>query len=303
MTVVVAGGSGFIGTLLTQKLLALGDMVIVVDQKAPVFTHEHLYFIQSDIATEQLPFNVLEHTDAVINLVGAPLMRRWTSTYKKTIRDSRLLSTRHIVESMQRATNRPPLLINASAVGYYGDGGDTVLNEQAPQGKGFLAEVAAEWEKEALQAEAFGTRVVCVRTAIVLGRGEIVAALTRFAPWKVFFALSKKPFWQPWIHHDDIVNVYLFALQTSTLHGPLNAVAPESVTHQTFVRTIAQALRRPWVLPVPRIIKHLFFKEAIEAVVMSERVVPQRLVDKGFVFTYPTLAVAAATLRKDNGKN
>lgn len=289
MTVVVAGGSGFIGTLLSQKLLALGDTVIVIDINAPRFTHERLYYIQCDITSQKLPFNVLEKTDAVVNLAGVPISKKWNSKSKEQIKTSRILATKHIVESMRTTTNRPTILINASAVGYYGERGNEELTEQSLCGEGFLASVVSDWEQEARTAEAFGTRVVCIRTAPVVGHGGMIIQLKRGARFGFTSYLSKRDFWQPWIHEDDIVNTYLFALQTSTLQGPVNAVAPELVTHRTFMKAFAHTAHRHILGTVPQSIGKLLFGEVLTEITKSQKVYPTRLLDKGFVFQYSHL--------------
>ncbi len=293
MTIVIAGGSGFIGTQLTRKLLALGDTVVVIDRVAPRFTHERLYYIACDSTKNQLPFNVLEHTDAVINLVGAPINKKWTPSYKQLIHDSRIISTRHIVESMRGATARPGILINASAVGYYGERGSEELTEKSERGTGFLADVVGEWEAQAFAAESFGTRVVTIRTAPVVGHGGMLGELTKTARFGFLMKLSRTDFWQPWIHEDDIVNAYIFALQTSTLQGPVNAVAPTELMHSTFMATLSRVLHRRILGSIPGFIKRILFgAELVPELTRNQRVSPQLLLDKGFVFQYPDLAPA-----------
>ncbi len=292
MTIVLTGGSGFIGTQLSRKLLALGDTVIVVDRSAPTFTHERLFYIASDITTQQLPFNVLEHTDAIINLVGASISKKWTPSYKKLIRDSRIISTKHVVESMYAATSRPAILINASAVGYYGERGEEELTEKSLKGTGYLSDVVSEWETEAHKAEAFGTRVVCIRTAPVVGHGGMIAEMRKSARFGFLLALTKKDFWQPWIHEDDIVNAYLFALQTSTVQGAINAAAPEIVTHTTFMKTLGQVTHRRVIGALPVWLKRMLFGDLTVGLTQSQRVLPQLIMDKGFIFTYPTVLAA-----------
>jgi uncharacterized protein (TIGR01777 family) len=300
MTIVIVGGSGFIGTQLSRALLGLGDTVIVVDKVAPRFTHEHLYYISCDVSSQELPFNVLEHTDAVINLAGAPISKKWTKEYKQQIYDSRIISTRHVVESMHKTANPPSILINASAIGYYGERGDEVLTEHASRGTGFLADVVADWEHEALAAESFGTRVVCVRTAPVVGHGGMLAELTKSARFGFLVKLTRRDFWQSWIHEDDIVHAYLFALQTSTMHGPINAVASEVVTHATFMQTLGHVIKRRVIGTLPAWISRRLFGDLAGELTKSARVSSQLLVDKGFVFVHPTLtdALIAAT-KKD----
>ena len=292
MTIAVVGGSGFIGTQLTRKLLALGDTVIVIDRVGPRFTHEHLFYIACDVAGKELPFDVLEHVDAVINLAGAPISKKWTPAYKQEIYDSRIMSTRHVVQTMERTTSRPTVLINASAVGYYGDRASEELTEKSQQGEGFLARTVLDWEQEALKAESFGTRVVCVRTAPVVGHGGMLSELRKSARFGFLLRLTNKSFWQAWIHEDDIVNTYLFALQTSTVQGPINAAAPEMVTHRTFMQTLGKMLHRPVIGALPRFVRRVLFGELISELTASQKVSPQRLIDKGFVFMYPTLVEA-----------
>lgn len=301
MTIVIVGGSGFIGTQLCRALLGLGDTVIVVDKVAPRFTHEHLYYISCDVSSQELPFNVLEHTDAVINLAGAPISKKWTKEYKQQIYDSRIISTRHVVESMHKTTNPPSILINASAIGYYGERGDEVLTEHASRGVGFLADVVADWEQAALVAESFGTRVVCVRTAPVVGHGGMLAELTKSARFGFLVKLTRRDFWQSWIHEDDIVHAYLFALQTSTMHGPINAVAPEVVTHATFMQTLGHVIKRRVIGTLPTWISRRLFGDLADELTKSARVSGQLLIDKGFVFVHPTLsdALTAATQKDE----
>ncbi len=289
MTVVVAGGSGFIGRQLVRKLLALGDIVIVIDVVAPDFVHERLYYITCDITAQKLPFNVLEQTDAVINLTGKTIDGTWSDKYKTEIKESRIVATRHIVESMRAATNRPTILINASAVGYYGERAQEILTERSEPGDGFLAKLAKDWEAEAHKAEEFGTRVVCIRTAPVVGHGGMISKLKRTARFGFTTYLSKYNFWQPWIHEDDIINAYLFALQTSTLQGAVNAVAPEAVTHHTFMQSFARRAHRRIIGTLSVWMGKYMFGERFGEITKSQNVLPQRLIDKGFVFQYPTL--------------
>lgn len=289
MTIVITGGSGFIGTRLTQKLLTLGDIVIVVDVVAPKFTHQSLYFIQCDITTTQLPFNVLEQTDAVINLVGKSIVCKWNEKTKEEIRNSRIISTNHIVMSMKGATNRPTILINASAVGVYGERGDEELDEGSHVGVGFLADLVRDWEGEAHKAEVFGTRVVCIRTGNVIGKGGMLSTLKRYSKFGFMFKFSKKDFWQPWIHEDDIVNTYLFALQTSTLQGNINAVSPEQLKHSELMKIVSKFLKRRVVGVMPTFLRKIMFGECLDEITRSQKVVPQRLLDKGFTFQFPEI--------------
>ncbi len=289
MTIVLTGGSGFIGTRLAKTFLSLGHTVIVIDVKGPNFTDEHLFFIQCDLSHQPLPYNVLERTDAVINLVGVPISKKWNDSYKEEIKSSRIQSTKTIVAAIESAQSKPSVFISASAIGYYGDTGEYSVDEQSSQGKGFLSDVTAAWEAESQKASALGVRTVIIRTAPVLGKGGMIASLLRSSRFGFTSYLSKKDFWMSWIHEDDIVNVYLFALETTTLQGIVNAVAPTPVRHHTFIRSFAHAAHRRILGTVPAWIAHKVFGEFFDYITLDQQVTPQRLIDKGFVFKYQTI--------------
>jgi uncharacterized protein (TIGR01777 family) len=296
MTIVLAGGSGFIGTRLAKTLLSLGHTVIVIDVRGPRFTDEHLFFIQCDLATQSLPYNVLERTDAVINLAGAPINKKWTPAYKEEIRMSRINSTRTIVEAIEHAQSKPSVFITASAIGYYGDTGSSAVDEQGTQGDGFLADVVAQWEAACQKASAFGVRTVMIRTAPVLGHGGMLAALLQTARFGFLLNLSRKDFVMSWIHEDDIVAVYLFALETTTLQGVVNAVAPQSIEHHAFMKALSHAVHRRVIGTIPQWIARRKFGQLFAEMTIDQQVTPQRLIDKGFTFAYPTIESALRSL-------
>lgn len=289
MTIVVAGGSGFIGTMLTKRLLGQGHTVVVVAIASPSFTHQNLFFIQSDVANHPLPYNILEHTDAVINLVGAPINKKWTPEYKKIIRDSRVKSTDSIVAGIAAAKSRPNVFICASATGFYGNTGEEVVDEQTPAGEGFLASVTAEWEASARKATEYGVRVVCIRTAPVIGSGGMLAAMKRTAAFGIIPRLTKGDRWFSWIAASDIVNAYIFALETNTLQGVVNASAPEPILYSTFLNTLKTSWKHRIVVTVPHWVGKKLFGEGYDELNYSSRIIPRRLLDKGFEFTYPAI--------------
>lgn len=297
MTIVVAGGSGFIGTQLSKKLLEIGHTVVVVDIASPSFTHENLFFINCNIALQSLPYGVLEKADAVINLVGKPIDTKWTQKAKEEIENSRTQSTRHIIESIRSSTNKPSCFICASAVGFYGDT-KGIVDEKSSKGEGFLADVVDVWEKEAMRAEELGVRVVCVRTAPVLGHGGFIAKLKKTAPLGFIVRLQKEDFWMSWIHEDDIVATYIFALETKTLQGVFNAVAPEVVSQSVFVETLAKVLHKRVLGSIPRFVAKRVFGEFFFEITKNKQVEPKRLLDKGFSFTHPTLKEAMEAIFK-----
>lgn len=296
MTIVLAGGSGFIGTRLAKTFLTRGHTVIVIDIKSPTFTDKQLFFIQCDLGTSPLPYNVLERTDAVINLVGAPINKRWTDSYKEEIKNSRIQSTKTIVAAIESAQSKPSVFITASAIGYYGDTGTQSVDESGSHGAGFLSDVVVAWEAESQKASALGVRTVIIRTAPVLGRGGMIASLLRSSRFGFTSYLSKKDFWMSWIHEDDIVAVYLFALETTTLQGIVNAVAPTPIRHHSFMKIFAHAAHRRIFGTVPQWIAHRMFGELFDYITVDQQIIPQRLIDKGFTFLYPTIDTAFTSL-------
>ena len=294
MTIVVAGGSGFIGTMLTKRLLGQGHTVVVVATTPPNFTDKNLFFIQCDVAHNQLPYNILEHTDAVINLVGFPINTKWTEENKKAIRDSRVKSTETIIASLAAAKSRPSVFISASAVGFYGDTGEDITDEQSPNGKTFLSDVVMEWEAAARKATEYGVRVVCIRTAPVIGNGGILMPFKKSATFGILPRLKKQDFWFSWISALDIVNVYLFALETNTLQGVVNACAPEPVLYSQFLHNLKTIWKNRVVITIPGWLGRKLFGEGYKEMTSDSRVVPKRLLDKGFEFIYPTIETAIA---------
>jgi len=319
MTIVVTGGSGFIGTMLTQRLLGQGHTVVVVAINPPTFTHQNLFFIQSDVAHQPLPYNILEHTDAVINLVGAPINKKWTPEYKTIIRDSRIKSTEAIVAAIATAKSRPTVFICASATGFYGDGrasidsarhgsaepeSEPVVDEQSPQGTGFLAGVVVEWEAAARKATEYGVRVVCVRTAPVIGHGGMMDMLKKTARFGIIPLLKKENYWLSWIADIDIVNAYLFALETTTLQGVVNASAPEPVLNSKFIEIVRRTIwKHRLLITLPSWIAKRILGDDYKELAVSSRVAPKRLLDKGFEFIYPTIESALAAYHTRHEKN
>jgi hypothetical protein len=232
----------------------------------------------------------------VFNLAGEPVAEgRWTAERKRRIRDSRVLGTRNLVAGLAAQESRPRVLVSASAVGYYGDRDDEVLDETSSSGHGFLAEICVEWEREALAAERLGIRVVCVRTGIVLapGGGALARMLTSFrlgAGGK----LGSGRQWMAWIHLDDEVGILIHASQDARIRGAINAVGPRPVTNAEFTRALGHAIHRPAFLPVPMTALRLAFGEMSEILTASQRVLPREAERTGYTFKHPELAGALA---------
>ena len=270
MKVAIAGANGLIGRELTRALEARGDQVV----KLPRY--------------RSAPWSI-EGADAVINLAGANInARRWTAEYKREIRDSRVLTTRALVEL------KPGVLINASAIGYYGGRGDETLDESASRGGDFLSGVVAEAEAEAARAPG---RSVSVRTGVVLSpRGGALQQM--LLPFKAFVGgpIGSGKQWFAWIHIADEVAAILWCLDHDRLSGPVNLVAPGIVTMKEFARALGRALHRPSLFPVPAAPLRLLLGEVADVVVEGQRVVPRKLVESGFKFSFPGLDAALADL-------
>jgi len=239
----------------------------------------------------------LEGVDAVVHLAGEPVAQRWTAEIKRRIRDSRVLSTRHLIQAMRQVEQPPRIFVSGSAVGFYGARGDERLTENSKPGQGFLSDVCVEWESEALQAETLGTRVTLIRTGVVLD--PVGGALKTMLPaFKLGIAgkLGDGRQWFPWIHRDDILGLMRWALLNSQARGPFNGVAPNPVTNEEFTKELAAALNRPALLPVPRFALDMLFGEMAAVMLASQRVEPQAALVGGFSFRFPALREALPDL-------
>jgi uncharacterized protein (TIGR01777 family) len=282
MQVLVAGASGLIGRALCAALRANGDEVIAWGRGS---------------RPAEWP-RALARCDGVVNLAGAPLLgKRWTAARRAELRDSRVGFTQALVAALAAATPRPRVLVNASAVGIYGDRGDEVLTEKSRAGDDFLAQLCRDWEAAASGAAALGMRVVGIRTGVVLARhgGALRQMLPAFR-LGLGGPIGHGRQYFPWIHLEDEAGVIQAALQAENWRGPLNAAAPEAVTSREFARALGRALHRPAALPTPRWALRLLYGEAAAVLFASQRVVPAALTAGGFVFRYPRLEDALAQL-------
>lgn len=232
---------------------------------------------------------------AVIHLAGEPIAdNRWTEARKQSMRDSRILGTRTVVNWLSARAQRPEVLISASAIGLYGDRGDEVLDEDSPRGSGYLAELVEGWEREASLAEQAGIRVVLLRIGVVVARegGALDKMRTPFS-LGLGGPMGSGKQWFPWVHLDDVVGVVRHALRTPKMRGPYNVVAPGVVRQKDFARALGRVMKRPAFVPVPAFAMRAAFGElADEALLASARVVPRRLMEDGYRFVHPDLAPA-----------
>lgn len=291
--IVVAGGSGLIGTALTKRLERRGDTVLRLVRRPSHSPGEMTW----NPAAGELDPAAVEGVDAFVNLAGAGIADgRWTAARRAAIRDSRIHATRTLVTAIGGMRRKPGVLINASAVGYYGDGGDAVLTETGAAGRGFLAEVCQAWEAEAMAAEHAGVRVVRARLGVVLaGEGGALRKMLPVFRLGAGGRIGDGRQWMSWIALDDAVGALLHALDDGRLSGAVNVTAPTPVTNREFTATLARALRRPAWLPVPAVALRLLFGEMADATLLaSTRVLPARLAATGYGFVQPTLATALA---------
>lgn len=231
--------------------------------------------------------------EALLHLAGESVFGLWTAAKKERILRSRVEGTRHLVRAIQLAKEPPKTLVSGSAIGFYGDSGQRPLDEESPAGGGFLAHVAERWENEALQAQTLGLRVVLLRTSVVLGKGG--GAMGLLAP--LFKAglggrLGNGQQWFSWIHVDDWAALALFALENSSLAGPLNASAPEPVQNREFTKALAKVAHRPAWLHAPAFLIRAFLGEFSGELLESKRVLPQKALASGFNYLYPEITQA-----------
>ena len=300
-TVVVTGGTGLIGKSLVKALSERGDKVILLvrnPEKAKAELPNLTGYYTWDAMSASGEWTAaLASADAVVHLAGTPVAARWDENYKKQIYDSRIISTRNLVCAMAQSQTKPKVLVVASGVGYYGNQGYgenvQALDEDAPHANDFLAKVCIDWEKEAFEAEKLGVRVVAVRTGVVLSTkgGALEKMLT---PFKLFAGgpIGSGRQWVSWIHIDDEVALYLFAIDNEKATGALNAVAPNPVPMKTLAETLGKVLLRPSFFPVPKAALEVLFGEAANVIAEGQRVVPKRALELGFSFKYPLLESA-----------
>ncbi len=290
MNIFVTGGSGFVGTNLSYYLLRQGHRVTAVGRSSfhKLSGHENFQYISADTTQKGTWQDTLGKMDAVVNLAGTTIFRRWTKISKSQIYDSRILTTRNLVKAMP--DNRDVILCSASAAGYYGGRGDKILNEDERPGDDFLANICIAWEKEAFRAEAKGIRVAAMRFGVVLGKsgGALQKMLLAF---KLFAGgpLGNGKQWFPWIHMDDLTAAILFIIENPAIKGPVNFCAAEQVRNADFARALGNALNRPSFMPAPAFMIRLIMGELGASLLNSQRPVSDKLTGYGFRFQYPDI--------------
>lgn len=299
MKILITGGTGFVGSFLTARLVRDGHEVTILirsEDEAKTGSRDALFIVGDPMAAGRWQEKV-GNFDAIINLAGASIFSRWTVEQKRIIRESRIRTTKNIVESMVAGPGRAATLLSTSAVGYYGFHGDEELTEDAPPGDDFLASVAKDWEAEALMAQQKGARVCITRFGIVLGTnggalGQMIPLFRRFMGGPI--GSGKQ--WFSWIHAQDLVEAFSFLLNRPELSGPFNVCSPQPVTNRDLANAIGKALHRPSFLPAPGFMIRLVLGEFGSVILKGQRVLPRRLLENGFVFQHPEINAAISSI-------
>lgn len=300
MSVLIPGGTGLVGWALAERLSRSGREVVILSrdpsrvQKVP----EAVRVEEWDGASWEELVPRLDGSDAVVHLAGENLATgRWTAEKKRRIRDSRVASSRAVAKAIAGAEKRPSVLVQASAVGYYGPRGDEEIDETAEAGDDFLAGVCREWEEASADVETLGVRRPVLRTGVVLS-AEGGALPRMLLPFRLFAGgpVGSGRQWLPWIHIEDEVGAIEFLLEQGSATGPFNLTAPNPVTNREFSRLIGKALGRPSALPVPGLALRLGLGEMAELLLTGQRAVPKKLLEAGYEFRYPEAAGALSHL-------
>lgn len=298
MHILITGGTGLIGRSLCAALTALGAQITVLSrrpQQVASLCGSRVQAMQSlDEWTPEIRF------DAVINLAGEPIVDAyWTPRRKQVLRDSRIQLTQHLVEKIQQAKSKPEVLISGSAIGYYGIVPEQSLNEDAPHGQDFSAQLCVDWELAAKKAQEFGVRVVLLRTGLVLDEtGGMLKKLLLPFQLALGSRLGNGKQWMSWVHWQDYLRAVLFLLNNVKMKGAYNLTAPVPVTNADFTKTLAQTLDRPAFFVAPAFVLKLVMGERSDLLLGGQKVLPQRLQESGFVFQFSELPNALQEILK-----
>lgn len=307
MRVFITGGTGLIGARLIRRLKERQDSPVVLTRRLGA-AREKLGQLCTLVEGDPMQAgDWMKHVgecDAVIHLAGENVFaKRWNESFKALLLDSRVRSTDNVVQAMAKdprgPSGNPRILVNASAIGYYGPHGDEELTEDSPPGDDFLSRLCVDWEKAALAGERLGLRVAVVRVGIVLDpEGGALAKL--LTPFKLGGGgrVGSGRQWMSWIHRDDMVGIFLAALDNATATGPINGTGPNPVTNYEFTKALGRALHRPTILPTPAFALRLLLGEGADIVTTGQRVLPRRAHALGYSFRFPTIDAALADLLK-----
>ena len=303
MRIVLSGGTGFIGSALLKRLKEEGHSTILLTRNLEAgkrFSGDFVTVAPWDGKSVGAWADYISGADAVVNLAGEPIVgKRWTNYQKARIIGSRLEATKAITSAITQSRKKPQVLVNASAIGYYGHVEKSDVTELHPKGRGFLGDTCEQWEEAARTAERWGVRVVRLRIGIVLEKDG--GALQKMIPPFQFFMggpLGSGCQWVSWVHRDDLVSIILFALEHPDLSGPVNAVSPHPVTMKEFCASLGKAMDRPSWAPVPSFVLRILLGEMSEVLLTGQRVMPKKLESSGYTFRYPNLGGALEAILK-----
>jgi len=306
MRIVVAGGTGLIGQPLVEGLAADGHEIVVLSRNPDQYVSpvpDRVTIVRWDAATVGKWATHLDGADAVVNFAGENLAgesllpKRWTEEKKRRIRESRVNAGKALVQAIKTVENKPKVLIQASAVGYYGATGDEIITESSHPGDDYLALVCIEWETTTAEVESLGVRRVITRTGLILTtEGGPLSRLLPFYRLYVGGYFGDGQQWWPWIHMQDEIRAIRFLLENETAAGAYNLTAPNPVTNQDFGKTLGKVMGKPSIMPVPRFALNLVVGEVATVVFDGQRVVPRRLEELGFTFQFKELEPALRDL-------
>jgi uncharacterized protein (TIGR01777 family) len=303
MKVAIAGATGFVGQRLVQRLRQDNHSLVILTRE---LARARSCFPSADYPSlEIVPYTPkqsgdwqtkISGCDAVVNLAGAPIDRRWSPEWKHEIFESRQLTTRTLVEAIAKAENKPAVLVNASAIGYYGTSETETFDETSASGRDFLASVCEAWEQEASKVKEAGTRLAILRLGIVLGNGGAISKM--LLPFQMFAGgpIGSGQQWFSWVHIDDVVGLILAAIADDRYAGTYNATAPNPVRMSALCQTLGEVLHRPSWLPVPPFALELLLGEGAQVVLQGQQVLPRKTLEAGFSYTYDSIKPALKSI-------
>ncbi len=299
MKVLVTGGTGFVGTQLIPRLVREGNEVTILTRstRGTKKTSPGAFFLQGNPTQKGAWQEAIKNHDIIVNLAGASIFSKWSEEYKKVMRESRISTTRNIVEGIDPSSGEKTTLFSTSAVGYYGFHGDEELFEDSPPGPDFLARMAVEWESEALKAKEKGARVVITRFGIVLGEkggalGQMIPLFQKYLGGPI--GSGKQ--WFSWIHIQDLVEGFVFLMKHPEISGAVNLCSPNPVRNRDLAKALGSTLHRPSFMPAPGFMIKLVLGEFGSVILEGQRVIPRRLLESGFVYSYPEIDKAIQSI-------